>query len=188
MKVIAKLGSLLALWILTISVRGWLFWICLIITVVASYLVIGRFIYHNSTPWRRIYFPLINRYAYLGGFHLEIAEQTGAEFSPLTPLFMLLKDYLKDVERTQLEEMLRKWKAEFDDFQCRRVFQEILSRRNLDPEKVNEKVEHIRQTIFEAKNYNGSLVRYVIGQVIERKLGPEQKKKYWEAVLSGDVV
>jgi signal recognition particle GTPase len=68
------------------------------------------------------------------------------------------------------------------------VFQEILNRRNLDPEKVSEKIEHIRRTIFEAENYNGSLVRYVIGEVIDRKLGPEQKKDYWQAVLSGHVV
>ena len=62
-------------------------------------MVIGRFIYYNSTPWRRIYFPLINRYAYLGGAHVEIAEQTGTEFSPLSPLFILLKDYLRMSEK-----------------------------------------------------------------------------------------
>lgn len=42
--------------------------------------------------------------------------------------------------------------------------------------------------MLQSENYNGYLVRYVIGEVIERDLGSDQKRRYWLAVLTQETV
>jgi len=112
------------------------------------------------------------------------------EFSPLKPLLVLMKEYSPNWPDDEIQRALEQWKEELDTFQCREVFAQVYREvhPSMDRSKVDEMVEKVRQHMLDGTNYNGSLVPYVIGQVIEREAGLKQKRRYWKAVLLGEVV
>ena len=120
---------------------------------------------------------------------MGFADMTNTEFSPLKPLLVLLKEYAPNWPDSEIQSSLEQWKRELDTFDCREFFAQVFRDVNnsKDQSRLDEMVEKAREHMMDENNYNGALVRYVIGQVIEREAGLEQKKRYWKAVLSGKV-
>ncbi len=121
---------------------------------------------------------------------MGFADMTNTEFSPLKPLLVLLKEYAPNWPDNEMQTFLEEWKHELDTFQCREFFGQVFRDmdHSMDESRVDEMIEKARNHMVSEANYNGVLVRYVIGQVIERDAGLEQKKRYWKAVLTGKVV
>jgi hypothetical protein len=172
------------LWVVTILAESWLFWILLGISGVASYFIIGRWIYRNSSPWRRIYFPLIDRYSFLSGAHIAAADMAGEQFTPKKPLAVLLKEIQPAFTDDEISYLLEKWKNDFETFQNAPLFEEIMRENGVSEQELSMKVQALA-TILQDNNYNALFVRHAVGEIIESKVGSSQKKAYWRAVLSG---
>lgn len=177
--------ALATLWAVTILAEGWLFWILLGISGVASYFVIGRWIYRNSSPWRRIYFPLINRYSFLSGAQIVVADQAGEQFTPKKPLAVLLKEIQPAFTDDEISYLLENWQRDFETFQNAALFVQIMRENGVSERELAAKIQALAATMRQGNNYNGFFVRHAIGEIIESKVGVSQKKSYWRAVLSG---
>ena len=110
------IAAVAALWMLVFFAAGWLFWLLAVVATITTYYVVGLYIYRNSSPWRRLYFPLIQRYAFLGAAHVRLADMAQTEFTPRKPLGVLLKEFQPDFTDEQIERMLDKWQSEFETF------------------------------------------------------------------------
>jgi hypothetical protein len=173
------------LWVVTILVEGWLFWILFGISGVASYFIIGRWIYRNSSPWRRIYFPLVDRYSFLSGAHVAAADMAGEQFSPKKPLAVLLKEIQPAFTDDEISYLLEKWQHDFESFQNASLFGEIMRENGVSERELPVKVQALATAMAQGNNYNALFVRHAVGEIIESKVGSSQKKAYWRAVLSG---
>jgi hypothetical protein len=161
---------------------GWTFWVFAFVLALVAYLVIGRLVFRNATAWRRIYFPLIDRYSVLGGAHVGMADKAGTDFTPKRPLAVLLKEYNPAWTAEEIELLLSKWTVDFEsnhDF-----FDELFDKEvNRPSERSRKSWESIRT----GEGRNSFFVRYVIGKLIESTLGSNERKAYWRAILKGDV-
>ena len=78
-------------WVVTFLAHGWVSWAFLVVSILITYFVLGNWIYCHASPWRRIYFPMIDRYSRLAGAHSALAEVSGQSFTPRGPVAALLK-------------------------------------------------------------------------------------------------
>ena len=181
------LTAVAALWMITFLTSGWVFWLLLLFSVVVTYRVLGLWFYRNASGWRRIYFPLINRYSFLGGAHLEGARSAGVTFTPKNPFGILLKESHPELTDEEISYTLDKWEMEFKAGGDKELFADILSENSVSSQELTLRLEEMREGMLEPENYNGYFVRYAIGEIIDVKLGRDAKKKYWRAIISGKV-
>ena len=177
------IAAIAVLWVLVFFATGWIFWPLVVVAAIITCYVVGLYIYRNSSPWRRLYFPLIQRYAFLGGAHVRLADMAQTKFTPRKPLGVLLKEFQPDFTDEQIERMLDKWQSEFETFDDADLFRKIFQEAGIGSEGVSEKINKLRTTMIDPQNYNSCFVRHVIGQIIHAKAGIEQKKQYWHALL-----
>ena len=182
-----KALAVTGLWGVTFLVTGWLFLLLAAVAGIITYYVVGLYVYRNREPWRRIYFPLIQRYAFLGAAHVRLAELAQAEFHPRKPLGVLLKEFQPAYTEHDIERILARWQIEFETFADADLFQEIFQEAGTRSEDMSDKLMNFRAAMFDPKNYNSCFVRHAIGQIISAKAGIEQKKRYWKALLSQKV-
>lgn len=183
LKVLAVVG----LWGGTFLVTGWLFWLLAAVVGIITYYVVGLYVYRNYEPWRRIYFPLIQRYAFLGAAHVRLAELAQAEFHPRKPLGVLLKEFQPVYSEQDIERILARWQIEFETFADADLFREIFQEAGTRSEDVSDKLMNFRAAMLDPRSYNACFVRHAIGQIISAKAGIDQKKRYWKALLSQKV-
>lgn len=176
-------AAIVVLWALVFIASGWLFWPLAVIAVIVTCYVVGLYIYRNSSPWRRIYFPLIQRYAFLGGAHVRLADMAQTKFTPRKPLGVLLREFQPAFTDEQIERILDKWQSEFEDFDDADLFQQIFQESGIRSEDMSEKLNKLHTTMIDPQSYNSCFVRHAIGQIIHAKVGIEQKKQYWHALL-----
>jgi hypothetical protein len=162
-------------------------WLLALIAAITTFYAVGLFIYRNSTPWRRLYFPLIQRYAFLGPIHVRFADTAQTKFTPRKPLGVLLKEFQPDFTEEAIERILDNWQSEFENFDDALLFQQIFQEAGIRSEDLPGKLNNLRTSMIDSQNYNSCFVRHAIGQIIHAKAGNEQKKKYWQALLSGKV-
>lgn len=180
-------AGIAVLWLLAFFASGILSWLLALIAAITTFYAVGLFIYRNSSPWRRLYFPLIQRYAFLGAFHVRLADTAQTEFTPRKPLCVLLKEFQPDFTEEAIEQILDNWQSEFENFDDARLFQQIYQEAGIRSEDLPAKLNTLRTSMIDPQNYNSCFVRHAIGQIIHAKAGNEQKKKYWQALLSGKV-
>lgn len=173
------------LWVLVFFATGWAFWVFLVLACLATYFIVGRWVYRNATPWRRLYFPLIDRYAILSGAHLAIADRTGEAFSPKKPLAVLLNEFEPGHTDEETQFALDKWELDFESGRTDELFVTLLRERGASADRAVAMSEELGKRMRHGDGRNGFFVRYVIGEVIEARLGVAQKKAYWRAILSG---
>lgn len=176
-------AAIVVLWALVFIASGWLFWPLAVIAVIVTCYVVGLYIYRNSSPWRRIYFPLIQRYAFLGGAHVRLADMAQTKFTPRKPLGVLLREFQPAFTDEQIERILDKWQSEFEDFDDADLFQQIFQESGIRSEDMSEKLNKLHTAMIDPQSYNSCFVRHAIGQIIHAKVGIEQKKQYWHALL-----
>lgn len=175
---------LVALWLVVFLTRGWLFWVLVLVSAVISWFVIGRYLYRNASPWRRIYFPLIDHYAFVSGAHIHFADATGEAFSPINPMRAVLKAGWPNASDEETDGVLSEFKRRFDEFD--RPFFAELVHEVLPNDDIESRLDLLRQEMF-GNNYNAMLVRYIIGEIIALQAGIDQKKKFWKAVLTNRI-
>jgi len=142
----------------------------------------------DKPPWRKLYDPLMDRYAVLSGAQLAMADARGSEFSPLDPLAVLLQEFQPTLTEDEISDFLESCKVQFDSFAIGDLLTQIYQEANLPPEEILGRLEERRTTFLNEKFYNGYLVRFVIGELIgyNQEAGPEERKRYWAAMLAGD--
>ena len=112
---------------------------------------------------------------------------TGSEFSPLDPLAVLLKE-VSALTEDEISDFLESCKVQFDSFAIGDLLTQILQEANLSPEEISSRLEERRTTFLDERFYNVYLVRFVIGELIgHNHEGPEERKRYWAAIYTGDV-
>lgn len=174
-------------WGVTILTHGWVFWVLLVISVLITYYVLGGWYYRNASPWRRIYFPLIQDYSFLAGAHLGIAEQTGHAFTPRGPVGALLKQIQPEFTEGEVVYLLDKWEHELQNGGDQDLLTQIMQENNVPPQDIPLRLARIKGRTNEPKNYAAFFVRYAIGEIIESKVGRKEKKSYWKALLEGKI-
>jgi hypothetical protein len=168
-----------------INKAGWLFWTLFPLAALATFLFVVRWVHRNWTPWRRMYFPLIDRYAALSGFHLGVADRTGVEFTPKKPLAVLIKEIEPTRTDEEVELVLNKWEVDFDS--DHHVFEELLREGKGSDADISIKLKRLRNSMQNGDNRNVFFVRYVIGKFIEAKFGKDELKAYWRAIFRREV-
>ncbi len=174
-------------WGVTFLTHGWVFWVLLVISILITYYVLGGWIYHNASPWRRIYFPLIQQYSFLAGAHAGIAEQTGQTFTPRGPVAALLKQIQPGFTEGEVTYLLDKWECELRNGGDQDLLTQIMQDNKVPPQDIPARLERIMKRMNEPENYNAFFIRYAIGETIEAKVGRKEKKSYWKALLEGKI-
>jgi hypothetical protein len=144
----------------------------------------------HTEPWRDVYQTLIDRYSFLAGAHMRHAELTNTEFTPVGPLAALLKKHSPDLSEEQIQVRLGKWKRAFDNARHHDLVTELLNELGASKGSLRgaELGRLAVERMLQADNYNGYLVRYVIGEILDRDFGPATKRRYyWLAILTREI-
>lgn len=193
----AQLAFVIVLWFVSVLAHGWVSWIALALAIPMTLWAFGFVFHRYGTAWRRIYFGLSDYHASMVGAHLAIADMTEGRMAcdPLKPLFAVIKKSSTDMTDSQAETCLKQWKTEFDaevkelfgnsNGFLHEVYKELHP--SADEFEVTTELVRARAEMRKKENYDTYLLRYVIGQVVEKNAGSGQKKKYWKAVLTGKV-
>lgn len=193
-----KIALAIVLWTVSVLAHGWISWIALGLAIPVTLWVFGYIFHRYGTAWRRIYFGLMDYHAGIVSTHLTVADMTEGRmaFDRLKPLLAIIRRSSSNMADNELETCLQRWKSEFDTkvvdlFESSdRCFHELYAELHptADEFEVTTEVISTRAQMLKKENYDSYLLRYVIGQIIGNKVGLDQKKRYWKAVLTGKVV
>lgn len=176
-----------AAWGVTFLAHGVLFWVLLLVSAMVSYFVLGGWIYRNASPWRRVYFGMIEKYSMLAGAQAYIAEAAGQTLNPRGPVAALLKQIQPGITEDEITYLLDDWERELQNGVDPDLLTEIMQENKVPPQDIPARLERLQKLMAEPKNYNAFFVRCAIGDAIEAEAGREQKKAYWKAVLGGKI-
>lgn len=193
-----KFAFVIALWIVSISAHGWISWIAVGLAIPVTLWTFGFVFHRYGTAWRRIYFGLSDYHTFMVNSHLAVVDMTEGRmaYDSLKPLFAVIKKSSPGMTDSEIEACLKRWKSEFDtevkelfrksDSFFYEIYKELHP--SADEFEVTTELIHTRAQMREKENYDAYLLRYVIGQVVEKNVGFDQKKQYWKAVLTGKVI
>jgi len=107
----------------------------------------------------------------------------GGTVAPNERLALLVSQVEVDVPAHEAQLLVAEWELYFSGFLNDPVYRPLVLAHggNRSPE---EKLAIMTSWLQERKNYNSYFVRYVFGKLIERRLGVEQHRAFWEAVLA----
>jgi hypothetical protein len=189
---ILAMGKQLALasvlWVTFLYTQSWISWIAVALAIPPTVWIFGFVIHRYGTAWRRYYFGLMDYHAAIVAAHLVATRLTDGRlaFDPLKPFAAVIKKSAPGMADSEVEKHLSQWKQEFDNFEFRQLFWELYAE-TVGNSDADEMVNEIRESMARNENYNESLLRYIIGKVIQKNAGPEQNRRYWRAVLRGKV-
>jgi len=139
----------------------------------------GGFLYHrSSSPWRRLHFSLMARYSAIVGSMLaaDITEVLG----------VLIKNVYPDWGDDEINSLIESAEEKMVDFSDRVELEELFkkSKPPLDQNKLQELMDRIGTAL---RNPEKKMLRigYVIGEIVGRDYGEQERLKYIHAVITG---
>jgi len=168
----------LVLFILTSVTTGI---VLLILWVLFGLIVLweGGFLYHRlSAPWRRLHFSLMVRYSAVAGpmYPADITEV----------LRVLTKNVYPNWEDDDINSLIESAEEKMTNFRDRAELEELFkkSKPPLDQNKLQELMDRIETAL---RNPEKKMLRigYVIGEIVGRDYGEQERLKYIHAVITG---
>ncbi len=161
----------------------------------------GGYFYHRlSSPWRRLHFPLMVRYSAIAGVQMGAAESTGKEFNFEKALHAFVKNIypyredlaeltknLEDLELTdRFKSPIKSADEKMANFSDRKALEELFKKSNstIDQNKLQELMDKI-ETALRNPEEKGLRLKYVIGEIVSRDYGEQERLKYIHAVITG---
>lgn len=146
----------------------------------------GRFHYLLRSPWRRIHFPLMVRYAHIAGLETGLAQSTGSEFGFEGALRALVTSAYPHWDDGQVDLLISSARDKMTSFSDREALSELFKRRNplIETSRLDEAMRVMERALTDPEE-KGIRVRYVIAEVIGRDYGPQERLRYISSVLTG---
>ena len=190
---IGRKAALAALfWGISLVTQGWLSWIAGSLALLATVWVLGFVVHRYGRSWRRIYFGFMDHYSFMANAHLAVEAMTegGMAFDQLKPIAASMKRDSPKMNDGEVETWLARWKSEADAFETREFFRDLYAEINpsMNELEVRQAIDDMQNQVLSEEHYNSYLLRYIIGQIIEKDAGIDEKKRYWRAILTGKVV
>ncbi|MFZ3122914.1 MAG: hypothetical protein WA104_06120 [Thermodesulfovibrionales bacterium] len=169
--------------LITNGILSIVFWV--IFALVTIYEV-GRYYVRLASPWRRIHFPLMVRYSSIAGYQMGTAERTGKEFSIKDVLHTLVKSAYPYMEDYQADSLIKSAQEKMYNFSDKEALKKLFhkSKHSIDDNKLQELMDKI-ETALKNPQEKGLLVRYIIGEIIGKDYGEQERLKYIHAVITG---
>lgn len=167
--------------------KGILSVIALSIFLILLFLNLYRYWYRYSEVWRRIHFSFMVRYAAKIGYAVGLTERDQKEAKIDIVLTDLLKEIIQDWSSIQAQQFLDIIKNKIEKFSEKSLFVDIFRKIIVSDDKVQELVDKFGDKL-KSQNDKGLFIRYVIAELIEKDYGIEEKKKYFEALLTGRAI
>ena len=181
----------LILWVLVLGAVGWAAVVFAVLAIFSTWFLISHLRYRFGSPWRRMYFPLLGWYqrrvaAFLVGHRNEPEQDAGAGRLPKLLLPRLLQEVDPSLTRSEAEIRLAELEADFatwfDSPWMKELAGAVFGR-----EPTDEEIRAALQGLNERGEYNSYFVRFVLGELIGERLGDDQKRDYWTAVIKRQV-
>lgn len=139
----------------------------------------GGFFYHRlSSPWRRLHFSLMVRYSAIAG------SMVAADIAEV--LRVLIKNVYPNWEDDEINSLIESAEEKMADFSERGELEELFkkSKPSLDQNKIRE-LMGIIETALRNPEKKRLRIGYVIGEIVGRDYGEQERLKYIHAVITG---
>jgi len=169
--------------LLTSGILSIIFWLLFgLVTLFEA----GRYYHRLGSPWRKLHFPLMVRYAAIIGYETGRSRIDGSEFSFPEALSNLIKSAYPYIEDVEVDSMIESAEKKMINFSDRIALQELFEKNNpsVGQNKIQELMDKIETTLKNPEE-KGLRVRYTIGEIVGRDYGEQERLKYIRAVISG---
>ena len=161
--------------------KSWISLIAWILLAIFLFFLIMRLWYRLHPAWKRIYLPLMYRYASLAGKYMGIAENKGEEdFKIQDALFELVQTIYVDMDeqdQNNIIDLAKKKMLKFTDRE--NLFNYIIQRNpNFAADQLNKILDEIEDTLNKTEAQDVYLIRYFMAEIIERELGDIERSKF----------
>lgn len=138
--------------------------------------------YHRlASPWKRLHYSLMTRYAFFIGLQASIAKKTGKKLDINAILIGFVKNIYPDWTQEEVESFLESIDKKMEKFADRESLVNAFKKDNppLDVIKLNKELNEFHES-FKRKN-----PRWIIAEIVERDHGKDEKIKYLQSVATG---
>lgn len=147
---------------------------------------IGRFYHRLASPWRRLHYPIMIRYAAITGAEAAMAQNENREFDVKKVLHNLAKNIFPDFSDEEIQEEIDTVEEKMQQFSDRESLEREFTKANpnIDKNKLKEVLNKIAQILKDPEE-RGLIVRWFIAEIVERDYGKAERAKYLYSVISG---
>lgn len=149
------------------------------------------FYFRLSSPWRRLHFSLMMRYATIAGRQMGLAKSTGKEFSIREALGILVKSAYPHIDDTEINLLIKSAKEKMVKFDDKEALEKLIQKNNtaMDKNKLREVVDKLEDMLKDPeKEKKGLYIRYVIAEIVGRDYGEKERLNYINAVILGQAI
>jgi len=170
--------------LLTSSILSIIFWVLL--GIITLFEIMTRYYPRLKSPWCKLHFPLMMRYSALVGHQMGATKTTDKEFDMKDVLRSLVKSAYPYWEDNEVNLLINAAEQKMANFTDREVLETIFRKNNppIDLNKLKEVMEKINAALRNPEE-KGLYVRYVIGEIVGRDYGEQERLKYIHAVIAG---
>ena len=146
----------------------------------------GRFYHRLASPWRRLHYPIMVRYAAIAGAEAAMAQNENREFDVKKALHNLAKNIFTDFSEKEIQEGIDVVEEKMQKFLDRESLESEFTKTNssIDKSKLKEVLDKIANALKDPKE-RGLMVRWFVAEMIERDYGEVERAKYLRCVIIG---
>lgn len=154
------------------------FWV--LFTIVTLF-EIARYYHYLASPWRRLYYPLMVRYAFFIGLQMSIAEKLKREVNITTALIDFMRSIYPNWTEEEVEKFLENVRIKMLKFTDRKGLIDAFKKNNpsLNLGRISKELDKFHKAL---KRENP---RWVIAEIVERDYGIDERIKYLQSIITG---